>query len=201
MESLTRSALYEAASGREEVTGQPGESSYLTLCPVGAPVTVPEPKSVSLQRFRFFFTRCQDNGRESYWLNFGYFRTTDEARKWREVLCRVYPAAAIRSVPQAGRASPSQAAPTESQVLTESQVFSLLTRKPPEAPPQSRGPREARKGSSLEDTLSELRDSAWQSLDLNDDTASATGVRHLRVEVQAKARGRMAKASGAARKR
>jgi hypothetical protein len=120
---------------------------------------VPQPKSAALQRFRFFFTK----GRESYWLHFGYFRTAEEARKWREVLSRVYPGAAIRNLSEGGA-------------------------------------RQARKGPTLEDTLSELRDSAWQSFDLNDETASTTGVRHLRVEVQTKERPRPAKTSNTGRK-
>jgi hypothetical protein len=60
-----------------------------------------------LQRFRFFFTKQQDSGRDGYWLHFGYFRTPEEARKWREVLCRVYPAAAIRNLAQGDRQAAS----------------------------------------------------------------------------------------------
>jgi hypothetical protein len=102
MESLNRAALYEAALGNRDGVGGSQGNYFLTLCSVAAPVTVPEPKSASLQRFRFFFTKRRDNGRESYWLHFGYFRTTEEARKWRDVLCRVYPAAAINNLDQGG---------------------------------------------------------------------------------------------------
>ncbi len=100
MESLTRSALYEAALGNREGIGESAGTYFLTLCAVSTPVTVPEPKSASLQRFRFFFTKQQENGRESYWLQFGYFRTAAEATKWRDLLGRVYPAAAIRNLAQ-----------------------------------------------------------------------------------------------------
>jgi len=123
MESLTRSALYEAALGNREGIAESAGTYFLTLCSVSTPVTVPEPKSATLQRFRFFFTKQQENGRDSYWLQFGYFRTAEEATKWRDLLRRVYPAAAIRNLaPRDG----SRQAPT------------------------------------LEDTLSEFRDSAWQ---------------------------------------
>jgi hypothetical protein len=191
MESLNRSALYEAARGNRDGIGESSGTYFLTLCSVSTPVTVPEPKSSALQRFRFFFTRQQEHGRESYWLHFGYFRTPEEARKWREVLCRVYPAAAIRN--RAPREARTQ------DVLTDTQVSSLLSRKSTASAAPSAALGQARKGPTLEDTLSELRDSAWQSLDLNDDTASTTGVRHLRVEVQNE-RSRSAKPSKPARK-
>ena len=134
MESLTRSALYDAAQGNRDGVGEGAGTYYLTLCSVTTPVTVPESKSPSLQRFRFFFSRKQENERESFWLNFGYFRTAEEARKWCAVLSRVYPGAAIHSLPQNHR---NPAAQESLQVLTDSQVFSLLSRKPGDAAWQS----------------------------------------------------------------
>lgn len=186
MESLSRSALYDAAQANRDGVDESAGTYYLTLCSVTTPVTIPESKTPSLQRYRFFFTRRQENGRESFWLHFGYFRTAEEARKWCDVLARVYPSAAIRSLAQKGTSQPTH---DSSQVLSESQVFSLLSRKP--------GENVAR--SEAEDTLSELRDSAWQSSD-RDDTASTSGVRHLRVEVQATSRPRIVKAPKMARK-
>ena len=101
MKSTSRSALYdEAAHGTGRMRQQedaPG-TFFLTLCPVAAPVSLPRSTSPALQRFRFFFTREQDGTRERHWLNFGYFHTVEEARKWREVLCRIYPAAVVRVI-------------------------------------------------------------------------------------------------------
>jgi hypothetical protein len=143
-----------------------------------------------LLRYRFFFSREQANGRESYWLHFGYFRTAEEARKWREVLVRVYPAAAIHNYAQNGGTP---------QVLSDTQVFSLLTRKQGDRVAEPAGSRPQRKDTTLEDTLNELRASAWESHDL-EDTASTTGVRHLRVEVQATSHSRLPKSPKMARK-
>jgi hypothetical protein len=153
-DSLSRSALYEQAHGDH---GMPhgGKSSgpyFLTLCAVPAPIPVPEPKSPALQRFRFFFTRQRLDGHERCWLHFGHFRTADEARKWREVLLRVYPQAVIAQIP-------------------ETASLPIARRKP-----------------TLEDTLDELRDTAWQGLETEEDPLSSTGVRHLRVEVEKKPR-------------
>ena len=194
MESLTRSALYAAARGNRDGIAESGSSYFLTLCSVSTPVTVPEPKSASLQRFRFFFTRQHQNGRDAYWLHFGYFRTPEEAAKWREVLCRVYPAAAIHSLPQNGGRTPPDRVPEGHNLMTDSQVFSLLGRKAPEKAPSPSASRQSRQDSTLEDTLSELRESAWRSMDLNDeDTVNTTGVRHLSVKVEMKGRARHVK--------
>ena len=101
MESMSRKALYEAAqklneNRREEAPG----TFFLTLCPVAAPVSLPKSNSPALQRFRFFVTREQeqDSRRERHWLNFGYFHTVEEARKWCEVLARIYPSAVVRVI-------------------------------------------------------------------------------------------------------
>jgi hypothetical protein len=108
----------------------------------------------------------------------------------------VYPAAAIRKLAQKGTAQPTH---ETSQVLSATQVFSLLSREPEQNVAAADGVRPPRRDTSLEDTLSELRDSAWRSFDL-EDTASTTGVRHLRVEVQPKSRSRTEKAPKTARK-
>jgi hypothetical protein len=196
MESFSRSSLYDAARSNRDGVGESAGTYYLTLCSVTTPVTVPEPKSPTLQRYRFFFTRKHENGRESFWLHFGYFRTAEEAHKWCDVLARVYPAAAIRSLSQNGATQPTH---ETSQILTQSQVFSLLGRQSEEDAVQPNGSPASRRETSLEDTSSELRDSAWQSFG-HEDAASTTGVRHLRVEVQAKSRPRAEQAPKVARK-
>jgi hypothetical protein len=121
MESWTRSALYEVAQSSREAIGESPGALFLTLCSVPTPISLPEPKS-SMQRFRFFFTRQVESGIERCWLHFGYFRTVEEARKWRELLCRVYPAAAIRVVPKSE--APQSGAASDN--LSDSQVLSLL---------------------------------------------------------------------------
>jgi hypothetical protein len=100
---MSRKALYDAAekaaSGKRAEDAAPG-TFFLTLAPVASPVSLPRSTAPALQRFRFFFTREQDpdGDRERHWLNFGYFQTVEEARKWREVLCRIYPGAVVRVI-------------------------------------------------------------------------------------------------------
>jgi hypothetical protein len=179
MESWSRSALYEVARAGRKPLGEPPGTFFLTLCAVAAPVSLPEPKSPNLQRFRFFFTKQQEHSVERCWLHFGYFRTVEEARKWREVLCRVYPAAVIRTVP------PNSASATSNN-LTDSQVLALLSKSPADASKAAARPASGpeRRQPTLEDTLNELRDSALGAFDSDTDEVSRTGVRHLRVEVQ-----------------
>ena len=102
MESMSRKALYDAAQKAGENRSdddRPG-TFFLTLCPVSSPVSLPRSTAPALQRFRFFFTREQDpdTDRERQWLNFGYFHTVEEARKWRDVLGRIYPTATVRVI-------------------------------------------------------------------------------------------------------
>jgi hypothetical protein len=180
--------LYNLA--REEGAAARGGGSgrfFLTLCPVASPVSVPEPKSPALQRFRFFFTREIEAGQPHYWLQFGYFTSEHEARKWRDVLARVYPAAVIRKLAD-GAPAPD--------ILSDSQVLKVLTASPPGArqgkpyqPPAAKTSN--RKASTLEDTLNELRDRPFQGFD-PDDTLSSTGVRHLHVKFETRARDRKA---------
>jgi hypothetical protein len=145
-----------------------------------------------MQRYRFFFSKHHENGVERCWLHFGYFRTVEEARKWRDVLQRVYPGALIRSVPHEVGTQPG----ATSTSLSNSQVLRLLSTGStdagqPAAPVGASRP-ESRQ-SSLEDTLNELRDSTLRTFDADTDEVSATGVRHLKVEIQAKPRGSAAK--------
>ncbi len=198
MQSFSRSALYGVAQGGREALEESPGAFFLTLCSVPSPVSLPEPKSSAMQRYRFFFSKQHENGVERCWLHLGYFHTAEEARKWRDVLCRVYPAATIRTVPQKDGVQHAQA----SNTLSDSQALAILEKgagagKPAQAEAQLPS---QRRNVSLEDTLSELRDSAWQTFDSDSDEASSTGVRHLRVEVQARPRGLMARSGKAKRK-
>jgi hypothetical protein len=191
MKSLSRSELYKLSRAESESAAAPVPASfYLTLCSVATPVSVPEPQSPELRRFRFFFSRRSDGGPAQYWLHFGYFATEQEAKKWLDTLRRVYPAAAIRSL---ANGAPTEAVPGRNP-LTDSQVLNLLNtdaankRRESPSKPSPAHPSQ-RRSPSLEDTLDELRDSALRDFD-TDDTVSDSGVKHLRVEVQAKARGR-----------
>lgn len=192
MKSIDRSELYKlAGEPTDTASGVAPASFYLTLCAVATPVSVPEPQSPELRRYRFFFSRRTDGGPAQYWLHFGYFGTEREAKKWLDVLRRVYPAAAVRGLAQGAPTEATRAAPN---ALTDSQVLNLIgagarhtgteqTSKPSPARPSQR------RSVSLEDTLDELRDSALRDFDA-EDTASESGVKHLRVEIQNRTRAR-----------
>jgi hypothetical protein len=181
----THASMFEeiehAETGTHERLVQPRGSFFLTLSPVAAPIPVPQPTSPGLQRFRFFFTRRREDGRERCWLHFGHFRTVGEAHKWLTVLRRIYPRAVMREVPatyeaQAARKPP---APGEPKSLSDTQVMGLLTSNPTPEP---------RRDPTLEDTLNELVDSASDTMEMESDSLSSTGVRHLRVELQRRSR-------------
>jgi hypothetical protein len=175
--------IEHAETGTHERLVQPRGSFFLTLSPVAAPIPVPQPTSPGLQRFRFFFTRRREDGRERCWLHFGHFRTVAEAQKWLTVLRRIYPNAVMREVPN------THEAPGEPKSLSDTQVLALLEKdrvegaKPPDRLASSPAP-ERRRGLTLEDTLNELVDSASDTMEMDDDSVSSTGVRHLRVELQ-----------------
>ena len=163
-----------AETGTHERLVQPRGSFFLTLSPVAAPVPVPQPTSPGLQRFRFFFTRRREDDRERCWLHFGHFRTVAEAQKWLTVLRRIYPRAVMRQVPDTQEPS----APGETKSLSDTQVLALLSPTAPERP----------RALTLEDTLNELVDSASDTMEMDGDSLSSTGVRHLRVELQRRSR-------------
>jgi hypothetical protein len=169
--------IEHAETGTHERLVQPRGSFFLTLSPVAAPIPVPQPTSPGLQRFRFFFTRRREDGHERCWLHFGHFRTVGEAQKWLTVLRRIYPRAVMREVPDTREAPAARnpPAPGEPKSLSDTQALALLTSSPT---PQQR------RGLTLEDTLNELVDSASDTMEIDDDSLSSTGVRHLRVELQ-----------------
>lgn len=192
MNSYTRSDLYNLAQQEKAaaVVGAVAAPFYLTLCQVVMPVSVPESKAPALQRFRFFFSRHDESGQARYWLHFGYFTSHHEAKRWHAILGRIYPRVAIRKLsPQGGLAEPTATQPA----LTETQVMRMLNgngasehtgkfKMPPSGPAKAGSP-------ELEASLRELRASSWETMEL-EDTASMSGVRHLRVQVETKATAR-----------
>jgi hypothetical protein len=173
--------IEHAETGTHERLVHPRGSFFLTLSPVAAPIPVPRPTSPGLQRFRFFFTRRREDGHERCWLHFGHFRTVAEAQKWLTVLRRIYPRAVMREVPDTYEAPAARnpPAPGEPKSLSDTQALALLTSSPTP---------EQRRGLTLEDTLNELVDSASDTMEIDGDSLSSTGVRHLRVELQRRSR-------------
>jgi hypothetical protein len=187
--------IEHAETGTHERLVHPRGSFFLTLSPVVAPIPVPPPTSPGLQRFRFFFTRRREDGRERCWLHFGHFRTVGEAHKWLKVLRKIYPNAVMREVPETYEAPAARnpPAPGEPKSLSDTQVLALLKKNENEGAQtpgrQASSPVPERpRGVTLEDTLNELMDSASDTMKIDDDSASSTGVRHLRVELQKRSR-------------
>lgn len=181
----SRSDLYNAAREEASSTAEVGATFYLTLCQVVAPVAVPESKSPALQRFRFFFERRFEAGRTGYWLQFGYFANELEAKRWRDVLARIYPRATIQRL-STGK---STSATTTQPALTETQVLKMLKAEAPGVNTPSTNVPPKGKSAGLENTLQELRDTEWQGLK-EDDTTIRSGIRHLQVELVKSARPR-----------
>jgi hypothetical protein len=73
----------------------------INLCPVVAPITIPQPRASQLTRFHFFFSHCWEDGRRRYRLNLGFFQTIVEAQKWHAILTRIYPDAFVIESPAA----------------------------------------------------------------------------------------------------
>src|SRR2546430_708701 len=94
----------------------PAEGKFvINLCSVDTPITIPQPQSPQLTRFKFFLSHHLDGSRKRYTLYMGYFATTAEAQKWLAILGAVYPNAFV---------SDSSAAPEDT--FSDTQVMSLL---------------------------------------------------------------------------
>jgi hypothetical protein len=87
----------------------------ITLCSVATPVTIPQPRSPELTRFRFFLGQSLEGDRKRYTLYMGHFSTLAEAEKWLTVLRGIYPDAYV---------SEESAKRTDS--FSDTQVLSIL---------------------------------------------------------------------------
>jgi hypothetical protein len=164
----------------------PAAGFVIALCAIDRPIPIPQPRSAALNRFQFFLTRRNGNGRDFFVLHMGTFETAAEAEKWLNILRGTYPNAYVTE--------PSGPGPTPPQ-LSDSQVLRVLEVRPPlksaasaparpepkltlaKAPERSRGALDA----SLKDlAASESETGGYEAL-------TDTGVRHLSIEVTRKA--------------
>jgi hypothetical protein len=101
---------------RFESTPGAAEGKFvITLCSVATPVTIPQPRSPQLTRFRFFLGQTMESGRKRYTLYMGHFTTSAEAAKWLTILRGIYPDAFVSEEPV-----------TQSGAISDTQVLSIL---------------------------------------------------------------------------
>jgi hypothetical protein len=90
----------------------------ITLCSVATPVTIPQPRSPQLSRFKFFLGQSLEADRKRYTLHMGHFSTLAEAEKWLTVLRRIYPDAYV-----------SEESVTQPDSFSDTQVLSILEKR------------------------------------------------------------------------
>lgn len=101
---------------RFESTPAAAEGKFvITLCSVATPVTIPQPRSPQLARFRFFLGQSEQGGRKRYTLYMGHFATVTEAEKWLTVLRGIYPDAFV-----------SEQSDRQTDSFSDTQVLSIL---------------------------------------------------------------------------
>lgn len=168
----------------------------ISLCTVAVPITIPQPRSPELLRYRFFLHTCWEEGTRCHRLYMGYFATRADAEQWLGKLRRIYPSAFVSISPEA-------------HLLTSAQIMSLLDQPAsssstaPGVPaatatipsPAARAPQSSRMAQpqqrqesrrsepSLQDTVEALKVSTLD-VNMDEDPLSSTGVRHLRIEIQ-----------------
>jgi hypothetical protein len=91
-----RSASPEAAD--QGIPAEKTGSLVINLCKVGAPITIPQPRSPQLRRFSFFLSHSWQGSRRKYRLQMGYFSTHVEANRWLKSLLGIYPGAFVSDV-------------------------------------------------------------------------------------------------------
>jgi hypothetical protein len=166
-----------------EHTPTPAGGFVIALCVLERAIPIPQPRSSPLNRFRFFLTRRNANGREFFVLYMGHFTTATEADKWLELLHGTYPNAYVSASFEAKEG-------LSSAELSDTQTLRVLEARPPSpthevvevsAPPPPRVAKD-QVGEKLKESLQDLavRESDTGSYEADSDT----GVRHLRIEVQ-----------------
>jgi hypothetical protein len=101
---------------RFESTPATAEGKFvISLCSFATPVTIPQPRSPQLTRFRFFLGQSLEADRKRYTLYMGHFATLAEAGKWLAVLRGTYPDAFVSEGPT-----------TQTGSFSDTQVLSIL---------------------------------------------------------------------------
>ena len=168
LERITHEGASPEAIDQDTSAAKAG-SLVIYLCKVGAPITIPQPRSPRLTRFSFFLSHSRQGNRRKYWLQMGYFSTHVEAGGWLMILRGIYPGAFVGEVStdgmsgtnerQAGELSLLRGAETDTRLMSVTSVHHRL-----------------------KETLEILGTS---ELDMEGgDEATGSGVRDLRFELQ-----------------
>jgi hypothetical protein len=167
----------------------PAAGFVIALCVIDRAIPIPQPRSATLNRYRFFLTRRSTNGRDFFVLHMGTFETAEEAEKWLNILRPTYPNAYVTDAVE-----PTPTPP----LLSDSQVLRVLeVRRPAKSPAATEPATRAAPALTLEKTTGRPRGALEASLqdlaERESDTGmyealSDTGVRHLSIKVTRKAR-------------
>jgi hypothetical protein len=166
-----------------EIKPAPAGGFVIALCAMTTAIPIPQPRSSPLNRFRFFLTRRNANGREFFVLYMGHFTTATEADKWLERLHGTYPNAYVSASSEASEG-------LDSAELSDTQTLRVLEARPPSPtletievlPPPAPRVVKTPIGEKLKESLQDM--AVRESETGNYEAISDTGVRHLRIEVQ-----------------
>ena len=110
---LTKPSATPMEAWDQASSGSATGKYVISLCTVPVPITVPQPRSPDLARYRFFLHTYWEEGSRRHRLYMGYFASRDDAASWLTTLRKVYPSAFVSEAP-------------ESPALSNSQIVSLL---------------------------------------------------------------------------
>ncbi len=179
----------------------------ISLCTVAVPITIPQPRSPELLRYRFFLHTCWEEGTRCHRLYMGYFDTRADAEKWLGKLRRIYPSAFVCTSPQGQLLSGAQIlslldqpASTSSAAPAAAPTIPARAAQPPQPARMTQHRQESRRSEpSLQDTVEALKVSTLD-VNMDEDPLSSTGVRHLRIEIQSEAPRKNAEKRASSRK-
>jgi hypothetical protein len=165
--------------GERRMETTPESGFVIALCAIEREIPIPQPRSAALNRYRFFLTRRNTEGREFFVLHMGTFATLEEAEKWLNRLRGTYPNAYVSDSSEPGPTPP---------LLSDSQVMRVLEVRPPAKPDAPAAPTRVKAADKSRTVLDEsLQDLAEKESDTGMyEALSDTGVRHLSIEVSRK---------------
>lgn len=185
---LTKPSATPMEAWDQASSGSATGKYVISLCTVPVPITVPQPRSPDLARYRFFLHTYWEEGSRRHRLYMGYFASRDDAARWLTTLRKVYPSAFVSEAPESPALSNSQIVSLLDPGLPSGSSQKIPARVAAPAPaPQAETSATGRwKLPSMADAVADLKASAALSVDVDSDDhdmGNTTGVRHLKIEV------------------